>query len=85
MKCICERKEIREPNGDWDCLKNEQDIYKTDTLRLTAGIFTGKFQQGFYIDFYSEESNDEIIWTPKYCPWCGRKLKDEESFRYFDN
>lgn len=81
MKCICERKEIREPNGDWDCLKNEQEIYKTDTLRLVAGVYT----QGFYIDFYSEESNDVITWMPKYCPWCGHKLKDEETFFYFDN
>jgi len=82
MSCRCERKEILEQNGDWDCLKNEETIHKANDLKLLAGIYNAVTAKGLYIEFGSEETNDSITWWPKHCPWCGRKLREDESFVY---
>ena len=85
MACICERTVILEPNGDWDCLKNEDGIAVKESVQLACG----HDEDGFYLTAtgYDEEAN----WHPFFCPICGRKLRPNDATfqtikgRYWEN
>lgn len=77
--CLCEKEPEYDDVGDWDGEKNRIDVfhdltdlggisyetlvdYNVDERGLSIGIYT---DLGYYI-------------YPKYCPLCGRKLREKQ-------
>ena len=85
MSCYCEKKLVLEANGDWECDKNEEIIAKSAEEPDPDFVSAGVDFDGFYIfscapatehgeiNYYGSGST----FYPKYCPFCGKKLRDE--------
>lgn len=73
MKCICERKPVRDPDGDWDVIINEEGLASNGDSSLGYGVGpSGK------IYLVSNGNMDSAEWCPFYCPICGRKIREND-------
>ncbi len=77
MSCYCEKKLVLEDNGDWDCIKNEEIIAKSTEEKDPDLVGIGVDENGFYVFSDSPAGDSGSSFYPKYCPFCGKKLRDE--------
>lgn len=79
--CRCKKQPIFDEIGDWDVEKNNEVLAGTDLLRLEVEVSTN----GFSISSFSKEANTLIDFYPQYCPFCGRKLRNDLVINYFES